>query len=189
MFSISNILQIINNNKALHVDLKSKAKNHLQACSYLDNKQIHKALRTLNQGQDQFSNILLSELQNNSFSSPYLLSDIIRCVNKNNQFRKDLNLKEKAKQLLNDEQSNALLDEQTIKDCLRLATYEHESKFPGEMDLLGMFPDLQLLFHVEVKSNQEENKANDKNLTDAAEQMSRYAQHIAQRHDSILSNK
>ena len=57
------------------------------------------------------------------------------------------------------------------------------------MDLLGIFPDLQLLFHVEVKSNQVENKMNNYNLNDASEQMSRYAQHLSKRHGSILSDK
>ena len=76
-----------------------------------------------------------------------------------------------------------------IYDALKLASFEHQTKFPGELDLLGIFPDLQLLFHIEVKSNQVENKTKDRNLKDAAEQMSRYAQHIGLRHGPILSDK
>ena len=71
---------------------------------------------------------------------------------------------------------------------MRLATYEHETKYPGELDLLGIFPDLQLLFHIEVKCNIVDNKKNDNNLRDAAQQMTRYAEHISKRHGSVLSD-
>jgi hypothetical protein len=95
-------------------------------------------------------------------------------------------LKTKAKKHF---KSSFSYKEQYIEEALRLATYEHETKYPGELDLLGIFPDLQLLFHIEVKSNQVDDKKNDNNLRDAAKQMTRYAEHISKRHGSVLSDK
>ena len=146
-------------------------------------KKIAKALNITNFDLDNAAQQVLSDLQNNGLSSPYQLNDVIQCINNNRKIHHDL--KQKMKKQFN---SESAFDDSFICDALRLATYEHETKFPGELDLLGMFPDHQMILHVEVKSNQVENKKNDNNLKGASEQMSRYAKHIAKRHGSVLSD-
>ena len=188
-YRLNDIQHVIYQNKALHDDLKLKAKSHLQFNSRLDDKQISNALKLPNQELDNVLNEIVAELKCHGFSSPHQMNDIFYIINKNKTLKKDLNSKTKVQKLLNCEQLNVFLDDQMIYDALKLATFEHQTKFPGELDLLGIFPDLQLLFHVEVKSNQVENKTKDRNLKDAAEQMSRYAQHIGLRHGPILSDK
>ena len=145
--------------------------------------QIAKALNITNDELNNASYEVLTDLHNIGIQSPYSGNDILKSINDNKLIHTDL--KTKASKHF---QYNSSYDGQFIKDAMRLSTYEHESKFPGELDLLGMLPDLQLLFHVEVKSNQSEDKKTDKNLSDAAKQMARYAEHISKRHGSVLSN-
>ena len=145
--------------------------------------QIANALSLTNDELNKASNEVLNDLQKRGMRSPYSNKDVQKSIMDNKKFHTDLKTKAKGHFA-----ANSSSDTQFIKDALKLSTYEHESKFPGELDLLGIFPDLQLLFHVEVKSNQSENKKNDNNLSGAAKQMARYAEHISKRHGSVLSN-
>ena len=145
--------------------------------------QIANALNLTNDELDKASKEILTDLQNNGLQTPYSSKDIIKCINDDKKMHPDLKTKAKAHF-----KSNSFYQEQFIMEALRLATYEHETKYPGELDLLGIFPDLQLLFHIEVKSNQVDDKKNDNNLRDASKQMMRYAQHISKRHGSVLSD-
>ena len=159
-----------------------KANKNGMELSDLEEK-IVKALNITND-LDNAAKQVLSDLKSSGLSSPYQLNDVIRRIDNNKIFHHDLRQKMKRKL-----KSKSTIDDNFICDALRLATYEHESKFPGELDLLGIFPDLQVILHVEVKSNQAENKKNDNNLKDASEQMTRYANHIAKRHGPVLSEK
>ena len=163
---------------------QERKKNNLGMGLTTQEKKIAKALNLTSQDLDHLAKEIINDLQNDGLSSPYQLSDIERRIENKTEVHKDL--KQKAKKHL---KGISNIDDNIVFDALRLATYEYESKFPGELDLLGIFPDLQMVLHVEVKCKEIEKTKNDNNLTKASEQMSRYAKHLAKRHGSILSDK
>ena len=137
----------------------------------------------LEETANQVVNILIEasvEKQNSVFSRNQIYNAIVLCQS----WHEDLKVRAKrkfggqAKYKLND-----------IKNAIKLSRYEHESKYPGEVDVLTILPDLELIMQVEVKCDLKDNTAekNNFNLKSAAKQLQRYSNHISRVHGPVLN--
>ena len=146
-------------------------------------ERISKAMNLTDDDLNRTSDDLLKALRAKNVKPSYTGQDI------NNSLKECKNIHKSLKKVIKGKFNiKKAYDEQFIKDSLKLYTYQYESRFPGELDLLSVLPDLQLFMHVEVKCNMEETKKNDNNLKDASEQMERYSSYIAQRHGPVLGD-
>ena len=115
-----------------------------------------------------------------TFSGKEIYSAINRC-----DFWHE-NLKTRAKRKFDGKMKYSLQD---IKNAIKLSRFEHEAKHPGEVDVLGILPDIELIMQIEVKCDLKTNSAekNNLNLKSAAKQLQKYSNHIARVHGPVLT--
>ena len=127
---------------------------------------------------------LLIKASGEKYSSVFTRNQIYNAIGLCQYWHEDLKVRAKRKF---DGQAKYKLND--IKNAIKLSRYEHESKYPGEVDLLTILPDLELIMQVEVKCDIKGSTAdkNNFNLKSAAKQLQRYSNHISRVHGPVLN--